>query len=435
MRGWLANDTAEQAGRYRAELAHDGRRYFLAYALLAIEPFVLVPLLLSFMAAGTLGALGAVEALVVVLCGVTQLGVKFAYLQHVADTGTERRGTGFWTATLLTVSAGLLAGLLAAPLLDLPWLAGILGQAPAIHPLTLGGLLALTNLQMMLVTDLRARRNPLPFVVSSALRLGAMLLLAGYLGPAATAPIDALLLSQALALMLSSSLLAYLARVPGMPLPDFALARRFLRYGWPIALGNLLKYGTDALLPWLCLAMVSPLAAGALALAIKVSVVFDTAFGQPFLMAWGGRAYAIAAEPRVREFFPALFRWMLLGNGIALLLACLAGYLIIEYFSGAETSLASAALLLLPLAVLGRMLFTLHFPAALGFIARRDMRWNIWVALVKAVLFLSLGPVGFALAGAAGGWSAFVVGDLGALIYIYRRGAHLLAANRPSWPG
>jgi hypothetical protein len=77
---------------------HDGQRYFLAYAVLAIEPFVLLPLLLGFMSAGVLGALGAVEALVVVLCGVTQLGVKFAYLQHVADVGLESRGSGWWRA-------------------------------------------------------------------------------------------------------------------------------------------------------------------------------------------------------------------------------------------------------------------------------------------------------------------------------------------------
>jgi hypothetical protein len=355
--------------------------------------------------------------------------VKFAYLQHVADLGAERRGKGFWTATALTVAAGLLAGLLAAPLLDLPWLAGILGQAPGIRPLTLGGLLALTNLQMMLVTDLRARRNPLPFALSSALRLGAMLLLVAYLGPGATAPVDAVLLAQALAFTLSASLLAHIARVPGKPVFDVSLARRFLGYGWPIALGNLLKYGTDALLPWLCLAMVSPLAAGAMALALKVAVVFDTAFGQPFLMAWGGRAYAIAAEPRVREFFPGLFRWMLWSNGIAAAIACLAGYVIIKFFSGAEPDLGSAALVLLPLAILGRMLLTLHFPGAVGFIVRRDMRWNIWVALAKAAVFLVLGPLGFVWAGALGGWLAFVVGDLGALVFIYQRGARLLATE------
>lgn len=415
------------AGRYRRELVHDGQRYFIAYALLAAEPFLLVPLLLSFMSAGTLGALGAVEALVVVLCGVTQLGVKFAYLQHVADVGGERRGPGFWTATVLTVATGLLAGVLAAPLLDSPWLAGILGQRPGIRPLTLGGLLALTNLQMMLVTDLRARRNPLPFALSSALRLGATVLLVALWGPAAQAPLDAVLLAQALAYALSASLLAWIARVPGRPLFDAVLARRFLGYGWPIAAGNLVKYGTDALLPWLCLALVSPLAAGAMALAMKVSAVFDSAFGQPFLMAWGGRAYAIAAEGRVREFFPALFRWMLWGNGAAAVFACAVGYMIIEFFSGAEHGLGTAALALLPMAVVGRMLFTLHFPAAVGFIARRDMRWNIWVALSKAAVFAVLGPVGFMLAGAPGGWLAFVMGDLGALVFIYQRGARLLA--------
>jgi hypothetical protein len=328
---------------------------------------------------------------------------------------------------LPTVLAGAMAGILAAPLLDTPWLTGILGLEPDIGALTLGGLLALTNLQMMLVTDLRARRSPLPFVLSSVLRLGTMLWLVASLGPEAAAPIDAVLMSQALALVASSALLAVIVRIPGPPAFDRPLARRFLDYGWPLALGNLIKYGTDALLPWLCLALVSPLAAGAMALALKASAVFDSVFGQPFLMAWGGRAYHVTAEPQASEFFPGLFRWMLWISGLAAMFSCLAGYWIIAVFSGAEADLSVAALQLLPLAVIGRLLFALHFPAAAGFIASRDMRWNLWVALAKASLFLLLGPPGFIVAGAAGGWLAFVVGDLGALIYIYRHGRVLLS--------
>lgn len=422
----MVSSVSERGHAYRHELIHDGQRYFLAYAVLAIEPFVLVPLLLGFMSAGMLGALGAVEALVVVLCGMTQLGVKFAYLQHVADVGVERRGAGWWSATGLTVPCGALIGCLVAPLLDTPWLAGILGLEPDIGALTLGALLALTNLQMMLVTDLRARRSPLPFVLSSVLRLGTMLWLVAKFGPGAAAPIDTVLGAQALALAVSCALLAMIVRIPGQLGFDSHLAKRFLGYGWPIALGNLFKYGTDALLPWLCLALVSPFAAGAMALAMKVSSVFDTAFGQPFLMAWGGRAYHVTAEPRAGEFFPDLFRWMLRVSLMAVLLSCLAGYVIVEHFSGAEPALAQATLWLLPLAVVGRMLFTMHFPAAAGFIACRDMRWNLWVAMAKATVFLPLGPLGFLVAGAAGGWIAFVAGELCALIFIYWRGRVLM---------
>jgi len=416
------------AGRYRTELLHDGRRYFLAYAILAIEPFVLVPLLLGFMTLELIGALAAVEALVVVLAGITQLGVKFAYLQHVADEGELRRGPGFWTATSLTAFAGLAAGTMVAPLLDVPWLSGILGLQPQIRPLTLGGVLLLANVQMMLVTDLRARRNPLPFMFSSALRLGLMLLLVAWLGPGAAAPLDTVLLAQALAMLASSVLLWAIAQVPGLPIFKGDLARRFLAYGWPIAVGNFFKYGADALLPWLCLALVSPLAAGAMALALKASAVFDTAFGQPFLMAWGGRAYILAGEVDVGKVFARLFGWIVGISLLAAVLSWMVGVAVL-YLADAEATLLAQSLPLLPLAVIGRMLFTLQFPASVGYLVRRDMRWNLWVALTTASLFLCFGPWGFGFGGALGGWLVFLAAQALALVYIYCRSVQLLGAQ------
>ncbi len=389
-----------------------------------------MPLLLGFMSAAQLGALGAVEALVVVLCGLTQLGVKFAYLQHVADVGEARRGAGFWSATWLTGLAGLAAGCLAAPLLDAHRVAGILGMPAGVRPATLGALLLLTNLQMMLVTDLRARRSPLPYVASSALRLALMLAMVAWLGPGAAAPIDAVLQAQALALAASSALLGAVGRVPGRPMFEWTLARRFLGYGWPIAAGNLVKYGTDALLPWLCLAYVSPLAAGAMALALKASALFDTLFGLPFLMAWGGRAYVIAADPAARDIVPRLFGGIVAASAAAVLAAWLSGLFVLRMAEAdADAALLQAALVLLPPAVLGRALFTLRFPASVGFLAARDMRWNLWLALAGGVFFVALGPLGFSLGGAIGGWSVFLAGELGALIYIYLKGGRLLAVK------
>lgn len=424
----LESESERLAGIYRTELFHDGRRYFLAYAILAIEPFLLIPLLLGFLTTEHLGALAAVEALVVVLAGVTQLGVKFAYLQHVAEKGEHRRGSGFWTATLLTTLAGIVVGCIVAPLLDAPWLTAVLGTCPEIRPFTLGGLLLLTNLQMMFVTDLRARRSPMPFVLSSALRLGLMLLLVALLGPGAAAPLDAILLAQMLSMLASAALLWIVARVPGPVVLEGGLAREFLSYGWPIAAGNLIKYGADAMLPWFCLAFVSPLAAGAMALALKASVVFDTAFGQPFLMAWGGRAYALANEQNVVKVFARLHRWIV---GVGLAVACVSWLIGVGalYFSNAEPAILGLAFALLPCAVLCRLLFVLQFPASLGYLVKRDMRWNLWVAMTIGLGFLCLGPFGFIAGGALGGWAVFVAVHGLALGHIYRRSMSLLCAH------
>lgn len=50
--------------QYRRELIHDGKRYFWAYAVLAAEPLLLIPLLIALLRPEEIGVLGSVEALV-----------------------------------------------------------------------------------------------------------------------------------------------------------------------------------------------------------------------------------------------------------------------------------------------------------------------------------------------------------------------------------
>jgi O-antigen/teichoic acid export membrane protein len=416
--------------QYRQELILDGRRYLSAYGILAIEPLLVVPLLLATLQPAQIGVLGAVEALIVVLCGLTQLGVKFAYLQHVADTGQEDRAAGFWTATMLTGVAGMLAGLIAATLFDLATDSGIIALSVGVSAGTLGALLALTNLHMMLVTDLRAKRNPLPVVFSSAVRLVLTVSLMAVFLPGAAHPLDVVLGAQALALLAASGLLLTIGRMP--PIVPFrpCLAKSFVAYGWPIATGSLIKYGTDALVPWLCLALVSPVAAGALALAARTAAIFDTVFGLPFLMAWGGRVYEWlndkASHAHLRTLFWQIAGWALL----AIALSWIAGVGVLT-LSGDTAAIAAAALWLLPLSLAGKALFVLRSPASSGLLVDRDMRWNIGYALAGLLAFGMLGPIGFLSWGAAGGMLAFVAVEAVIVLDMARRGLRRLSVGCP----
>lgn len=411
--------------RYRRELIRDGRGYLLAYGVLALEPLLLVPLLLTLLRPEEIGVLGAVEALNVVLGGLTQLGVKFAYLQHVADHGPQDRGSGFWSATLLTCAAGALAGAAAAPVLDFAPVAGVLGLAPGIRVWTLAGLLLLTNLQMMVVTDLRANRNPLPFFYASLVRVTVALALLWLLAPRMSSRLDAVFAAQALGLALSVPLLAMIGRIPRWPVFEPRLAGSFVAYGWPVAVGGLLKYGSDALLPWLCLSLVSPLAAGAVALALKISALYDYGFGLPFLMAWGGRVYYIARERTARVVSRLLFRDALLISAAMLVAAWALGGCLLAV-TGGDASLTGQAWLLLPLAIAGRSLFILRSPASVGLLATRKMTWHAEYGLAGLLLFAVAGPPAFLFLGATGGWLAFVVMEAGLVWHMYRRSQGLL---------
>lgn len=412
-------------GQYRRELIHDGKRYFLAYAVLAAEPLLLIPLLIALLRPEEIGVLGSIEALVIVLGGLSQLGVKFSYLQHVADHGQEGRGRGFWTAAFMTCAAGFAAGALAAPLMDAPPVAGVLGMVPGVHWAIFGGLMFATNLQMMLVTDLRAKRNPLPFAAASLVRVVAVAVLVFQLTGRMGAPIEAILLAQLMGLALSIAILLAFGGMPGVDAFDGALARAFLGYGWPIALGGLVKYGADAMLPWLCLALVSPAAAGGMALALKASALFDTWFGWPFLMAWGGRVYHLAREKSVALLSRRLFAEISCAVAVALLLSWGMGWLLLRATAGGAALLAEA-LILLPLALVGRALFVLRSPASVGQVAARSMGWNLRYAVAGLAAFSLLGPVAFVSFGAMAGWLVFLCIEGAILARIYRRGQEML---------
>jgi len=411
--------------RYRSELFHDGTRYFWAYAILAIEPILLIPLFVALLSPGEIGVLGSIEALLVVLGGLSQLGVKFSYLQYVADHGQEGRGRGFWTAVFMTCAAGFAAGALVALLIDSPPVAGMLGMVPGVHCAVLGALMLATNLQMMLVTDLRAKRTPLPFAAASLVRVVAVPLLVFLLTSRMGSPIEAILLAQLAGFVLSIAVLLVYGGIPKAGTFDGGLARVFIGYGWPIALGSLVKYGTDAMLPWFCLAFVSPVAAGAMALALKASALFDTWFGWPFLMAWGGRVYHLAREGAVAALSRRLFAEISLAVGIALLLSWGMGWLLLRATAGGEALLAEA-LILLPFALVGRALFVLRSPASVGQVAARSMGWYFRYSVAGLTAFSLFGPVAFISSGVVAGWLVFLCIEGAILIRIYRRGQEML---------
>ncbi|MBI5921886.1 MAG: hypothetical protein HY847_09545 [Betaproteobacteria bacterium] len=426
--GWHGHPESGVLQSCREELITDGKRYLPAYGISVLEPFLVIPLLLFLLTSDEIGVLGTLEALLVVICGFSQLGVKFAYLQHVADSGVKDRGQGFWTATLLTCSVGFAVGAAAGLLLDRLAAEHLIDSRFGVSPLILGALVMLSNLHMMFVTDLRARRSPQLFVFSSALRLALLLVLLPLLAPDAGSKLDAVLGTQAVGLLVAIGLIAYFGALPRLAVPENMLARNFVSYGFPWAIGSLIKYGTDALLPWLCLLLISPRVAGAMALASKTAAIFDAGFGLPFMMAWGGRVYEWLKHRTIRQVMPALSRQIAWVSFAAALIAILIGAIMLGR-SVNDEDLLWQALCLLPFAVFNKMLFALRSPASAGLLIKRDMRWNIRYGVAGLLLFGCLGPLAIVASGAIGGWSMFVLIEAALLLHMARRGMTCLRST------
>lgn len=420
--------------RFRQELWYDGRRYFIAYGILAVEPLLLAPLLLNLLNAAELGVLGAVEGGLVLLGALSQLGVKFAYLQLVADVGPEERAEGFWSATVVTSLAGLLLGVGGSLVLSQGWVVALLGMDPALGGTTLAGLLLATNLNMMLVTDLRSRRTVRPIILSSLARVTVMLSLTAGWAPGAVGRLDALLAAQGLGMVAAIGVLWVSGGVPRRPSVRLSLALELVRYGLPIALGSVLKYGTDALLPWMALVLVSPAAAGALTLAAKTALLFDTAFGWPFLMAWGGRVYHLIKRPSANVLLQRLLlEAMVVSLGAAALAGGLGGLLLTG--ADGDAPLIAAALGMLPLVLLGRVLFILRSPASAGLLVLRRMQWHVTYAGWGGLAFVPLGWGLFSWGGVGWGLAGFVLVEAGVVGHMVWRGQRVLAERRTAGMG
>jgi hypothetical protein len=98
--------------------------------------------------------------------------------------------------------------------------------------------------------------------------------------------------------------------------------------------------------------------------------------------------------------------------------------------SGGE-SLLSQALILLPLALVGRALFALRSPASVGQVAARNMGWHFRYAVAGLVAFSLLGPLAFLMSGVVAGWLVFLCIEGAILARIYWQGQKMLVSAAP----
>lgn len=282
--------------RAHAGLAHVLKDWgFFALAALpgALESLLGLGMVAKELSTTAFGEWVVLLAAITVVGAASQLGMKTAYMQAVVDlAGLARQRQSLRAGIVFLSATGFLAGLLVAVGLGLLAFFGVWDSVAVLGllPLTM----ALTNAQMLLVTDLRIRRRLQWLTVMSVVQLpvfAAVLLGLRALG------VGGLFLIMASSAVVSGARLAILWWIisPGHPLrARWGFIGPALTLGIPIMLAYLLKYSTDALVNAVVLWGGSSDFVGQWGQIYRLMDPFHALFFTALLLAWTPNAVLIA---------------------------------------------------------------------------------------------------------------------------------------------
>ncbi len=270
---------------------------FFALAALpgAMESVLGLGLVSRELSATAFGEWVVLLATMTVVGAASQLGMKTAYMQAVVDfAGLARQRQSLRAGILFLSLTGFAAGLVVALGLGLLSLWGA-WDSVAVLPL-LPVSMALTNAQMLLVTDLRIRRRLQWLTLMSVIQLPVFV---GLLFALRSLGITGLLL-----IFLTSALVA-LARLlilwwiisPGNPIrARWGFIGPAVTLGFPIMLSLLMKYASDASVHMSVLWLGSEQLVGDWGRIQRILEPFNALYLVALLMAWGPNAILMAGH-------------------------------------------------------------------------------------------------------------------------------------------
>lgn len=382
------------------EVRRDTGSYLLALAPLGFGQLATLPLLTRALSPQDLGVLALLEALMTPAVTLGMLGMKFAYLYEFprADAARARSllACALVVAAASSLAFGLAAGVGVALLVDLP------ARTELWQAVLVTANVLTANLAAVLTTELRARRAIRETALISYVQVVASFTTCWWLVTGLQGGINGFLLSQVLGNLAACGLArARLGRIDAHPAADDA--RAMVRYGWPLTLGLVVRYGMDSLSRLFLGLYVSLESAGDWLLASRVVVIFEILVAGPFFMAWGAHVHAALLRPDREAQLAGVTRWALrvvLASAFGLTLAHQA--LLWGLAGGARPDLAW----LFGLLLLSKVIPTLKSPLCAGINHDGQTGWawrNNLLALAvfaacAAPLGASLGGVGIALA-------------------------------------
>ena len=368
-------------------LASDSALYLAGGILIGLGSIILLPLYTRTLSPREFGVYALVDVTVLMLVTVSALKLDVSYLKWFADILPSLRGE-LLGSTLLT---GLCVSLISGLLLSIS-VAGRFGEfwlhtSMRSYAWLLCPIVILENLQALLMTDLRARRRPIPYSINGLVRLVCMVAASYYFLSIRQMGLHGLFLGRlvgdALAIVYLSTLCLRTAVwriVPSLTVP-------MIRFGLPLVWSVFAVMLQDASGRYFLSRYGTLEQVGLLGAAIKVGAVFQMLVAQPFGVAWGGVLFQIAKKPDAQVIYSKIFGYVyIFALAVALLCTIWASTLfhiftVPAYFSAA---------VVLPLVLLVRAASVIEQPASVGVYVsgRTDLLALSYIAALGANLLL-----------------------------------------------
>lgn len=342
------------------------------------------------------------------------LGMKFAYLYHYARRPADRpRLLG--TALTLAVVSSLVTGLLLVLIFSSSAImqrfdTGPLPMAWILVPILLAGVI-----QAMMLTELRAARRVWLTGAITTAQLALLLLLSLWLVAFEGYGLPGLLMAQAVSQGLSCLFaLMLVGRNAALNIHRGHMTE-LLRYGLPLMLGLMLRYGLDTLCRFFIAATISIEAAGVFLIVSRVALLFEGLLSLPFFMAWGSLVHHALRRPEARQIVSRISSITIAAASILCLLAIAAQPQLFALLARDPMPHVAATFALL---LLSRAVAVARSPLTAGILASGRTGWSVTASLLSMAVFLACIWPGVALAGLTGAASALLFADLVAAAWL-----------------
>lgn len=409
-----------------ARLAWQSSVYALGNLVLKGAGLLLLPLYLdpALLPQADYGYLGLLETVAQLAIAVTGLGVAAGLLRYATVATDPREGAAYaasaWSTTAVAAAGTfVLAWLAAGPLAA--WLAGDAGRTAVVR--WAGAYVALKAVGTVPYTALRVRERPGVYLAALVLEMGVLVVGVWYalvvLEAGLEGVVAALAVSAGASALPLSAWLLLRTRSGGRVL----LARRLLRFGWPLTLaalaGILLNAGDRIVLE----ALAGPDVLAVYVLAVKYGGVVNMLFVQSFNLAFAVLGLRALTTGPDAGFHRRVFRHFVAVAGAGVLLVSLLAGDVTAWLSP-EPAYLEAGPLVLPVAF-GFLLYGVYFVGMNVLYAAE--RTGAVAALVAgaAAVNLALNVVLVPVLGALGAALATVVA-YGALAAVTARQARAL---------
>lgn len=367
-------------------LAGDSFVYAVGAALLGLGNFALVPLLTRRLTVSEFGLYALLDIAVLIVVSVSQLKLDVSYLRFFS---LDDQDALLSTVLGLGSAAALLGGLLLALVVTisgLSWLPQVTGSEAAI----LVAVILLENLHGLLLSDLRARRKAVEYCAGNVVRLfvmvGGTVWALSLDGPR----IQAVFVGRLLGDLAGAGALAWFCRTAFHWRLNSRLVRPMLAFGLPIVWSSLMVLLMDASGRVLLTRYGGLEQVGYLAVAVKISGVFQLLITQPFGIAWGGVMFQIVKLPNAQAIYSGILRVILIcATGLTLTMASCSGVLL-RIFAPIGYS---EALVAVPIAILIRALSLIEYPSAIGIYLYGRTKWLALVYTLGLVLNVGINIV------------------------------------------